>query len=195
MIFIVAALVLVGLLGVLNLALSIGIIRRLREQQDQEPRQTGRPDPVLPPGAIAGPFTATTVDGEPAGTSPALVGFFSPGCGSCAELLPAFTSYAARTPGGRERVLAVISGPEEMATEYLDALAPVAQVVLASPGAPVLAAFQTKAYPAVYLLGDDRRVLFSGGRIDDFPAQVPALPTLPAALQPSIGDLQPSAGA
>ncbi|GGN74794.1 TlpA family protein [Actinoplanes lobatus] len=171
MIVIVAALVLVGVLGMLNLVLTVGVIRRLRESQGHHP---GGADPVLPVGTAVGEFTATTIDGDPVDAFPALVGFFSPGCAPCTELLPEFADYARRMPGGRQRVLAVVAGTPETAADYVSVLSEVARVVVASADAPLPRAFRATAFPAVYLLDAERRVLVSGGRMDSFPAPVAA---------------------
>ena len=165
--YLIAAVVIVGVLCVLNLLLVYGVIRRLREHSEllaQGPPAV--PDLMARPGAVVGAFTATTVDGDEVvaddlgpGT---LVGFFSPSCPACAHQLPKFLDAASAHPGGQDRVLAVVIGGREDAAEQVAALSARARVVVAPPGAEIENAFEVKGYPAFALLGEDRVVTASG---------------------------------
>ncbi|MFD0472431.1 hypothetical protein ACFQ0B_32145 [Nonomuraea thailandensis] len=134
MAYLVAAVVLVGLLCMVNLLLTVGLIRRLRRQSPPQPPMAAG----LAPGGSVPRFAATTTSGEPVSDellgAPALVGFFSPGCRPCVDLLPLFAERARGTSDG---VLAVIAdGPGGDATVYLEQLEQVARVVVEAPQGP-----------------------------------------------------------
>lgn len=74
----------------LNLVLTVGVIRRLREHTEQLSRVAlSSPDPILHVGDRVGDFAVTTTDGEQLSddrfTGRTLVGFFSPGCPAPAQ--------------------------------------------------------------------------------------------------------------
>lgn len=157
-----------------NLAFLTVLARRLRALGDElrsrpGPRGPSVSDGVLPRGAVVPPFAAYDVDGAPVGrdslTGPTLVFFLAPGCAPCTELLPGLVSRARTHPGGRPRVLAVVVArdPEE-AQHYVTELAGVARVVVEAGGGPrpVVSAFGTRAFPAVYLVDAGARVIASG---------------------------------
>lgn len=157
--YLVAAVVLLGVLCIVNLLLTLGILHRLRTQ----PTWTADPVFALRPGSTVGEFSATTTTGEPVSSDglTGLVGFFSAGCAVCHEVLPHFTERAAQLPRGS--VLAVVRGNDE---ETVRALTPVARVVVADlDGGPVARAFQNTRTPALYLLDDDHRVIAAGIRM------------------------------
>jgi hypothetical protein len=167
---VVAALVVTNVLTVLNLLLLLGVIRRLRQQ------------PTLPAGGLPGPsalpvgtqieaFATTDTDGRllrrdelPEG---AIVGFFSPGCAPCEELIPKFVAHVEDLPSGRNSVLAVITGTPDEAANYVTRLSTVARVVLEEPAGGVVAqAFRVSAYPTVFQLDGEGRVLVSDASLD-----------------------------
>jgi hypothetical protein len=159
--YLVAAVVLLGVLCLVNLLFTLGILRRLRTQT------TWTPDPMfaLSPGATVGEFSAITTTGEPVSSDSVagLVGFFSAGCAACHEVLPHFTERATQMP--HDSVLAVVGGDDE---ETVRALTPVARVVVADlDGGPVARAFQNTWTPALYLLDDHHRVISAGGRMEE----------------------------
>jgi hypothetical protein len=164
--YLVAAVVLLSVVCLLNLLLTLGILRRMRAQAASGGQHAGPPY-SLGPGSSIGEFTAVTTDGERVSddTLTGLVGFFSAGCEACHELLPRFVEYA-RT-AGQENVLAVCGGDDEVAVR---ALAPVARVVIAElDGGPVAKAFQNVWTPVLYLVGDDHRVIAAGARMEELP--------------------------
>jgi thiol-disulfide isomerase/thioredoxin len=173
---VVAGLVLVGLLGLVNLLFAVGVVRRLREHTKILDRLgDGSGQLILGPGETVGEFAATTVDGEPAsvgtGDGPTLVGFFALGCQPCATKLPSFVEYAGEHPGGRDRVLAVVLGPEEeAAASYVTDLSGVARVVRGVEGDPLPTAFSVRGYPAFALVGTGGVVLASGTELTELSA-------------------------
>jgi hypothetical protein len=165
MLYLAVATVLVGLLCVLDLVLTLGVIRRLREHTELLSKQnTNDFRPNLTVGGEVGEFVTSTVDGERLtrhallGGAPdqTLVGFFSPSCRPCEEKLPKFVDFARAMPGGRSRVLAVVVGePDESATLVAE-LGEVARVVLEGYDGPLGSAFRVKGYPAALLVAPDR---------------------------------------
>jgi hypothetical protein len=157
--YLAAATVLLGLLGLLNLLLTIGIIKRLREHTDLLSTLTRKP--AIGVGEEVGEFAASTVDGNPVDHSAlagdTLVGIFSTTCQPCRETVPKFVAYARTLPGGRERVLAAVVGTAEDAAGFVAELSPVARVVVEGPTGPVSAAFQVRAYPTVLRLRTGER--------------------------------------
>jgi hypothetical protein len=156
-----AAVVLLGVLCIVNLLFTLGILRRLRTQTTWAPA----PMFALSPGSTIGKFSATTTMGEPVSrdNQTGLVGFFSAGCAACHEVLPHFTERAAQMP--HSSVLAVVGGDDE---ETVRALTPVARVVVAGlDGGPVARAFQNTCTPALYLLDDNHRVICAGARVEE----------------------------
>jgi hypothetical protein len=163
-----ASVVLVGVLCLLNLMLTLGIIRRIRTEANEPGRRAGLPL-ELGPGSPIGEFAVETADGETVSHASltGVVGFFSARCEPCHDLLPRFAEHAKQW--GRDNVLAVIGGDDERAVRVLT---PVARVIVADlAGGPVAAAFRNTLTPALYLIGDDHRVVAAGGRIEDLPAR------------------------
>ncbi|GAA2334722.1 hypothetical protein OKJ48_10630 [Streptomyces kunmingensis] len=169
--FLFAGLLLVGTLCVLNLLLTLGAIKRLRDQQDLL-TEIGSGAPGLALGEEIEEFATLAIGGEIVGrdhiTDDTLGGFFSPTCGPCRRELPRFVEYAGALPGGRGGVLAVVVGTEETAAPFVQALAPVARVVVEEPGGEVGAAFRTAAYPTVLRVapGADGHVVVTADRVD-----------------------------
>lgn len=164
MAYLVAAVVLIGVLGAVNLLLTIGILRRMRRTTPD-----WHPGPIfaLGPGSAVGTFSVTATTGEPvsADTLTGIVGFFTSGCNECHELLPHFIERAREMH--RENVLAVVGGDDE---ETVQALVPVARVVVADlGGGPVARAFENHWVPALYLIGDDHRVAAVGTQMHELP--------------------------
>jgi len=155
----VIGLVVVGLLGVFNLLLAYGLVRRLREHSDLISRLSdavsGRSSAgsIAAPGTRVPPFRAVTVDSDVVDSgqlgASTLVGFFSPGCPPCEELLPQFLATARATPGGRQAVLAVVVSDDGENSAYLvEPLRDVASVVVERRGGELGAAFGVSSYPA-----------------------------------------------
>ncbi|WP_433186624.1 peroxiredoxin family protein [Actinoallomurus sp. CA-150999] len=167
MVYLAAAVVLLGVLCLLNLLLTIGILRRLRADAAQG-HNPGLPFD-LGPGSAPGEFTEVTTAGEPVShdTLSGVVGFFSAGCEACHTLLPSFVEHAREL--GRDNVLAVVGGDDQ---ETVDALTPVARVVTAElDGGPVARAFKNTWTPALYLVGDDHRIVATGARMEELPVR------------------------
>jgi len=173
MAIVVAALVLVGLLGIVNLIFSFGVIRRLREHTATLDRLShgsagGTEQPVMnAAGTTVGEFAASTVDGEPVSrdrlSDPTMVGFFSPSCAPCRERMPQF-----------DQVLAVVVAQEDdtNAAGVVAELNGVARVVREPDSGPISTAFGVHGFPALGLVGPQGELLASGFELSALP--VPA---------------------
>lgn len=154
-----AAVLVLAVLTVLNLMVGLGIVRRLRahaERLDALDGVAGGPPPSLEPGDRAAEFLPG-ID-LPART---LVGFFSPSCAPCEELVPRFAELAATMP--REQVVAVIAGLPGEAEPMRALLDPVATVFAGEPdGGQPARAFKVEVFPKVFLVDDRRTVLAAG---------------------------------
>ncbi|MCF6470444.1 redoxin domain-containing protein [Nonomuraea sp. MG754425] len=159
--YLIVAVVLIGVLCLLNLLLTVGVIRRLRRQAAAP--GMAYPSPVaegLAVGERMPGFAATTTDGEPISDElldgPVLVGFFSPACQPCQELMPHFVQHARRAP---ETVFAVVvADSADEAAADVARLSEVARVVVEAPQAAIQTAFKVSGYPTVMTFGADRTV-------------------------------------
>ncbi|TWP51200.1 hypothetical protein FKR81_16410 [Lentzea tibetensis] len=149
--YVIAACALLGALVLLNLALTFGVIRRLREHEEKLAGggQVVRPRLVIETGESAGDFSSTDVDGITLARKdlgPGLVSFFTPSCTACEERLPVFVREAAREP--RERVVVVVVGGESETADLVRQLTPVARVFVEAVNGPLSKAFQVTGFPA-----------------------------------------------
>ncbi|MGV9773224.1 peroxiredoxin family protein [Streptosporangium sp. NPDC003464] len=159
--YLIAAVVLVGLVSVLNLLLAAGAIKRLREPRSEF--DTRRLEGVEKGRAASGspikPFTAQTIEGVAISDSQladgTVVAFFVPGCEPCEEGLPGFIELVDRAGRARESVLAVVANDIEDTTPLAQQLAFVAQVVLDPLEGEMATAFATSTFPAYYRLRRD----------------------------------------
>ncbi|WP_051581300.1 hypothetical protein [Pseudonocardia acaciae] len=157
----VAAVIVVGVVGLLNLVLTVGVIRRLREHNDILTDQVAGASPpiMIDTGTAAEEFVATTIDGTPVTrdslADTTLFAAMSTTCTTCLDKLPTFIDRAAAHPGGRQRVLAVVvAGPDDSSTApFLERLPAVAMVVMEPAGGAIGTAFDIRGYPAFALVG------------------------------------------
>ena len=169
--FLIAFVVVVGVLCAVDLVLSVGIIRRLREHSEALSALRRGPAVMAPAGSAVGPFTAVTTDGETVSDdtlseTTTLVGVFSPGCPACAERMPSFVEAAKNRAGGRSSVLAVLAGREEDVAAERAALEPIARVVIEQSGTGVTRALSVSGFPAFALVDASRTILASGTSMD-----------------------------
>jgi hypothetical protein len=167
---------------VLNLVLTVGVIRRLRQHTEQlaDLSAMGAPvDIMIGAGERVDPFAAATTDGEPVSrellSGQTLVGVLSPDCGACKERLPDFVSRAEAFPGGRGQVLAVLAGDVEQVEPYRERLEPVARVVIEpAMGGPISTALRIQGFPSFAVLDPTGTVLGSGSDPHELPVMAPA---------------------
>ncbi|MDA0631857.1 TlpA disulfide reductase family protein [Nonomuraea sp. MCN248] len=175
--YLLAGVILVGLIGALNLILTFGVIRRLREHDRALAGHSAPDQGVRVGGAVRG-FTAVTVDGDPLTrahlTGRTAVGFFSTTCAPCLERLPEFVDHARAFPGGRDQVLVVVvtSRPEE-AQDFVGRARSVARVVVERFDGPIAGAFGVTAFPTLALV-EEGMIVAGGTTLEDLTAKTPA---------------------
>lgn len=166
-----AAVALVGVLCLVDLVLSFGVIRRLRAHTEAINNLMATSSPkglIAPVGQRIKAFTTVTDDGQTVSDSTlsgrTLVGFFLEDCAGCADGVPAFAAAAAYFPGGRDQVLAVIvvKSDEEKIAGYRAELAPTARVIVERKNGAVTTALDVVGYPAYGLLDQHGRVVATG---------------------------------
>ncbi|WP_327586833.1 hypothetical protein OHA25_07350 [Nonomuraea sp. NBC_00507] len=184
MVYMVVGVVFVGVLCVLNLLLTYGVIRRLREHAallsragtaGATPGGAGGPDKVV--GTVAGEFKAVTTEGAvitrdrfDGAAGAYLVGFFLESCAPCKEELPKFLDRAAGFPGGRDHVYAITRGVTD---EAVAALWAVAHVVTGEAGDEIGTAFAVTGYPSFFLVGEGGLVHAGAFKVEALPAASP----------------------
>jgi thiol-disulfide isomerase/thioredoxin len=175
------ALAVLGVLTLINLVLTCGVIRRLREYEARHVPD-GSMGPELPaPGTPIPDFSATTVDGcdvthTSYSTGIAYVGFFSPACPPCREQLPRFLATVRAVDPRKVLIVIADDAPAPSsasaalptdATDAADADAAGRIVVEAHQG-PVASAFAAHALPTLLALRDGV-VIASGHTVDALP--------------------------
>ncbi|MEU5878623.1 hypothetical protein [Spirillospora sp. NPDC047279] len=163
-----ATVTIIGVLSLINIALTLGVIRRLGDLERAPAASGGASGPEAPPmtvkpGARVGDFAVTAVDGGAVSSTelsgPTLVAFLAPGCQACDFSVPGFIERAEQTPGGREHVLAVLMGAPQFGEELRERLAPVARVLTEEEeNGPLAQAFGVLGLPAFGVLSDGRMV-------------------------------------
>jgi|HubBroStandDraft_2_1064218.scaffolds.fasta_scaffold263043_1 thiol-disulfide isomerase/thioredoxin len=174
----IAAIVVVGGLCLVDLLLTLGVIRRLRVHTDMlAGARAGRP-PVtgLETGQLPGAFSAVTTAGDLVSNMTGLrvVAFFSSSCPACPAMVPPFAEYVTSHHVGQDGVLAVVAGSPDAPPPYLAKLAEAAQVHIESAGGDVIRAFDVLAFPAFCLLDVDGAVVASAHDPSALPVPVPA---------------------
>lgn len=154
----------------LDLLLTLGVVRRLRQHTELISNLSSggrRPYAILEEGKTAGPFEAVATTGEPVSrdrlSGLTLVGALAPGCSACEEKLPAFVDFARTFSGGRDQVIAVVVGSEDEAETYREQLEPVARVVIEPPmTGEIGTALALGSFPAFGILDQSATVVTSG---------------------------------
>lgn len=156
MTFLIALVVVIGIVTVLNLLLLFGVIRRLKDHDQaiaRIPFGAGAPAASMrAPGSEVDEFTAVSTDGVPvtkeALTGETMVGFFSVSCAPCVENAPKFAEHAAGVPGGKDSVLAiVVADGDDDPSEMVGILGDAARVVVEGYDGPMATAFGVTAFP------------------------------------------------
>ncbi|MEU7854284.1 hypothetical protein [Nonomuraea sp. NPDC049141] len=184
--YLIAIVALVGILCLVDLLLTLGVVRRIREQTKlidalYEVVGTGALAGAgggggLAVGEVVGDFDATTMDGTGVtrdllaeGT---VVTFLSPDCKGCHEQLPELASWAAGQD--RSRVLAVVDDRSGDPEQLVTTLSPVAQVITGDAFSQVAGAFQVQSFPSFFQVAAGGRLLATASRISRLPAGSPA---------------------
>jgi hypothetical protein len=176
MAIIAAAVIMVGILCLVDLLLTFGVIRRLREQTALLGSRDGDTAVMrLAGGQVPGSFTAVTPEGDTL-TGPAgfrLAAFFSSSCPICPRRVPAFLEYLRANEVAQHAVLAVVLAEPGDSVPYLDRLAEVATLCVQSADGELATAFKVVAYPAFCLLDGDgavRAISYDPAELPEFAA-------------------------
>ncbi|GAA4920965.1 redoxin [Stackebrandtia albiflava] len=158
--FLIAAVVLVGAIAVLNLLLTMAVIRRLRKNESaMSPMMESGP----PKGSPVPEFTAEATDGTTvtaasfAGQS-AVMAFFSTTCSACKPAVPRLVAHIDANGLKPQQVVAVINGEGDEQAEFTELLKDKATVVWESEMGEVTAAFTVSAFPTFVHIGSDGKV-------------------------------------
>jgi hypothetical protein len=161
MALLIAAVIIVGCLCMLDLLLTFGVLRRLREHAELLTRAGTTADPAL--GLAAGErpaaFAATSTSGQ-ALTGPdglRLAAFFSASCSVCPGKVAPFVEYVQSRRLDRGSVLAVIA--TEGGAPYAGDLSTAAQVCIEPHGGEISQAFTVRGFPAFFLLDRAGRIV------------------------------------
>ncbi|MER6508661.1 hypothetical protein ABT158_17695 [Nonomuraea sp. NPDC001636] len=161
--FVIAVAVLVGVLCLVDLAMTLAVTRRLKEHV----KLIDALDEVVEMGGLfgkgglavgdrVGDFDVRTVDGTMVALDrlpdDTVVAFIAAECATCRKKLPELVSWASGQD--RSRVLVVIDGRGGGHEQMVGSLSPVAQVVLEDGGGAVSAAFDVNSFPSFFLVGE-----------------------------------------
>lgn len=148
---------------ILNLLLTLGVIRRLREYSELLSMLTPSPLPVtgLADAEPVGAFAAVTVDGEllPGASGLRVAAFFSSACSICPERVGPFVDYLTRNHVPRSEALSVVVSPDGDSPPYLDRLARCSQVCREGFEGEMARAFKIAGFPAFCLLDSEGELL------------------------------------
>jgi hypothetical protein len=182
--YVIALTALFGALCALNIALTAGVLRRLREIEERTRYSgldltPGTPDVMLAVGEQVGTFTTVTTKGEHLSDDfltdgHTVVGVFAHGCGKCDERLPEFVSFVRDRGIPRERALALMVGTPEQVESKRALAEPVATVVIEELDGPVSLALAARVYPALAVIGPDKTVRAAGSLIGNVSSLVDA---------------------
>jgi hypothetical protein len=167
MVLLAAGLVVVGVLCLLDLVLTLGVVRRLREHTTMLSAGGwgGEEAPIgLTAGEMPAGFAAVTADGAQI-TGPAdlsVVAFFSTSCSLCPKRVPAFVNYVRSGSVRPQEVLAIVTGDNGESVPYYPDLAAVGQVAAEPDNGPANEAFGVTGFPAFFVLGAGGVVVASG---------------------------------
>lgn len=153
-----AAVLVLTVLVLLNLALTLAVIRRLRQQMaDQE--RWGMQSLSPPVGTPIPDFTAETTDGttitaDTLRTGRALIAFLSIGCTACHEQMPQLREHVTALRAAGDHVLVAVNAGQASDSDLISAFTGVAPVVAEGEGRPVAAAFGIDGYPTYVMVED-----------------------------------------
>jgi AhpC/TSA family len=171
MVYLSAAVILVGILGLANLALTLALVRRLRADASASGASGTRAvaPGLLAEGSQAPDFSAVAMTGAHVGLGSllghaSLVGIFSSACKPCRDHMPGFVAAARQLPSGSSGAVAVVRGDEADAADLLEALGDSATVILEPEGGPVGEAFSVETYPSMYML-DESGLIVSAAHV------------------------------
>lgn len=161
MIVLATAVTLFGALSLLNLLLTLGLARRLR--QSSSLLRPADAELLLPRLGLGAPLPLADRVGQ--GSRPLLVGFFSAGCKACPDHVAPFRAYAEGFPG---EAVAILEGGPEADAKYGPGLGDGIRLVSnATEGEPLSVAFGLRAWPSFVIVDETGRVRSTALSVDD----------------------------
>lgn len=151
--FLIAAVVLVGVLCLVDLLLTFAVLRRLREHTAELERLASGPRtlPFDPSFLVGRTLPATATRALP---GLRLVGLFDADCGSCHEHAPKFAAEARP-----DTSLAIITGTGRQVQNLVDVVGQVSAVVVAEEAAAVAAELGIEAFPMFLQVDAEGRIV------------------------------------
>lgn len=173
--YLIAAVVLVGVLCLLDLLLTVAVIRRLREHAGRLDRLgTGAmPEPGIAPGTVAPAFETTATDGRSVTQNDlgaGVLAFVSVSCEACEEQMPRFERYVAEAGLPSSKVLVVVVDRQEPPAEYVAGLETYATVVVENHEGTVGAPWRALAFPMFYSVDEHLTVRTTSFDVAGLPA-------------------------
>ncbi|MEV6393531.1 TlpA disulfide reductase family protein [Streptomyces sp. NPDC051907] len=170
MAYLTAVVTLFGLLSIVNLMLTLGVVRRLRTQRHgSSPAAKGDPfqGSGLSVGETVGRFSVSDTEGRPLTRDSLhegmLVAFLSPGCLPCEELLPSVVELSRVAGPGQVLVAVVLDEDGEARPDaFVAALSPVATVAVTRLEGELTRAFAIEGMPTGVRMGPEGRIAASG---------------------------------
>ncbi|MGH3203737.1 MAG: hypothetical protein ACRDP5_17040 [Streptosporangiaceae bacterium] len=161
----IAAVIAVGGLCLLDLLLTFGVIRRLREHTGIL-AQARVPEEVfgLAVGQSPEAFSAVTTSGDLVSNASGLrvVAFLASFCSICPQRVPPFLDYLTGHYIGRDSVLVVVAGDASEPPPYVAQLDEVSQVCFGSIDGEVNRAFGVRGFPMFGILDATGALIASG---------------------------------
>ncbi|MEV4109852.1 redoxin family protein [Nonomuraea sp. NPDC049695] len=177
--YVVVALCLLGALVLLNLLLTLGLVRRMRHQDEliAETRHKGqhRSPSGLPNDVPVPEFATVTVEGQDLTRSwltdgTTAVGFIAGDCPSCEAQLHAFVDLLKQRRKEENKSLVVLVEVPgmlpETEKELVGTFDGLATMTKESLGGTLQTAFRVRAYPAFFLIDAEGVVVSSGNTPD-----------------------------
>ena len=161
MIVLATAVTLFGALSLINLLLTLGLVRRLRQSSPQlRPTDSNL---LLPGLTLGAPLPLADQFGQDG--RPLLVGFFSAGCKACPDHVAPFRAYAEAFPGD---AIAILEGGSEADAKYGPGLGDAVRMVSnGTEGIPISVAVGLRAWPSFIVVDEAGRVLSTALSVND----------------------------
>lgn len=159
------AILAVGL--VLDLLLSVGLVRRFRSLGTQLSAANAQITLPLRGGIPAGEpvplVEALTEEGESWAVvemrgRPFLMAFFESQCGACRGHLEELSQYASSAHIDRNSIVAVVAGDRTLGTDLIDGGARLGRVIVEADARALSERFQIRAYPTFFVIGAQGQV-------------------------------------